>query len=201
MRLPKLREIKEALRAIIKGPYTSKFPFAPHQPLERFRGRPKYDRDKCIGCGACAQVCPPQTIELNDLVGENPPIRRLSLRYDSCIFCGQCEASCPTKEGIKLSREFDLADFNRQEIKDGVEKELLLCECCGETIGPKDQLLWLYQQLGPLAFTNPTILSCALSDTKATGAKPKAETFSRPDYLRLLCPKCRREIAFKEALG
>lgn len=37
MRYPKLRELKEALKALIKGPYTSKFPFKPHVPFERFR--------------------------------------------------------------------------------------------------------------------------------------------------------------------
>ena len=42
MRYPKLREIKEALKALVKGPYTSPFPFQEHKPFERFRGRPKF---------------------------------------------------------------------------------------------------------------------------------------------------------------
>jgi len=62
MRYPKLRELKEAIRALIKGPYTSRFPFEPHQPYERFRGKPEFRQDDCVGCGACFQVCPAKAI-------------------------------------------------------------------------------------------------------------------------------------------
>jgi len=70
MKYPKLRELKEAVRALIKGPYTSKFPYKPHVPYERFRGRPKFNTEFCIGCTACAQVCPTGAIQFKD-VSEN----------------------------------------------------------------------------------------------------------------------------------
>ena len=41
MRLPKIRELKEAITALIKGPCTSKFPYAPHEPAKRVRGKPE----------------------------------------------------------------------------------------------------------------------------------------------------------------
>ena len=66
MRKPKLRELKEAVTALVKGPYTSKFPkVAPTVP-EHFRGTPTYVEEDCVGCGSCAQVCPAGAIEIVD---------------------------------------------------------------------------------------------------------------------------------------
>ncbi|MCK5558003.1 MAG: 4Fe-4S binding protein, partial [Candidatus Hydrogenedentes bacterium] len=85
MRKPKLRELGEALKLLfIEGPYTSKFPKEPSIPPETFRGKPQYDEEKCIGCGACAQVCPSRAIEVIDNLETRK--RKLVLRYDICIF-------------------------------------------------------------------------------------------------------------------
>ena len=43
MRLPKIRELIEAIKALIKGPYTSRFPKETHKPHPNFRGQPQYD--------------------------------------------------------------------------------------------------------------------------------------------------------------
>jgi len=47
------------------------------------------DREKCIRCGRCADVCPTRVIAMNDqfphAIG------------DSCIACGHCVAVCPTE--------------------------------------------------------------------------------------------------------
>ena len=66
MRKPKLRELKEAVRAVIFGPYTSKFPFVPHTPPDGFRGKPEFDEEGCIGCAACAEVCPAVALRCYD---------------------------------------------------------------------------------------------------------------------------------------
>jgi len=138
MKYPKLRELKEAIRALIKGPYTSKFPYEPHKPAERFRGRSEFHQDDCIGCGACAQVCPAGAIEMKDERGK----RILTVNWNLCIFCGQCQANCPTSKGIMLSNEFDLATTEkRSELKQEIKKELVCCSCCREVIAPKEQTL------------------------------------------------------------
>ena len=195
MRYPKLRELVEAIKALIKGPYTSKFPFKPHVPEKKFRGKPEYNEDECVGCGACHEVCPAGCIEMSDVLDGDPPIRKLDLHYDSCIFCGQCQANCITKEGIKLSDKFDLAVFDRDEAIESVEKELVLCEACGCLIGAKDHLVWVAKKLGPLAYSNPTAYVSQLKDLRLAYLKvEQSEELTRQDRLNVLCPKCRRQI-------
>jgi formate hydrogenlyase subunit 6/NADH:ubiquinone oxidoreductase subunit I len=198
MRYPKLREIIEAVKALIKGPYTTDFPFKEHVPEKRFRGKPEYDKDKCVGCNTCSEVCPAGCIKTVDVIEGGVPVRKLELRYDSCIFCGQCQAYCITKEGIKLSNKFDLALFDRSEAVECVEKELVLCEDCGCVVGAKDHLVWVAKKLGPLAYSSPTSYLSALKELKLVYLKvEKSEEASRQDRIKVLCPKCRREITLE----
>jgi len=202
MKYPKLRELKEAVKALIQGPYTSKFPFEPHEPPERFRGRPKFYENDCTGCTACANVCPPGAITFEDKIEHGKPIRIFTLRYDICIYCGQCEANCLTSKGIMLSREFDLATTGkRTDLIEQVEKELVICEDCQHIVGPKDQILWVARKLGPLAFSNTTVMLFYLQNNglaKLGPAPEKSENFpQRSGRLKLLCPRCRRQVVLK----
>ncbi len=198
MRYPKLRELREAIRALIKGPYTSRFPYQPHKPYERFRGRSEFHEDDCVGCGACFQVCPARAIEMQDIKNK----RILTVNWDLCIFCGQCQANCITGKGIMLSNEFDLSTTGKRvELKQTIEKEFALCDCCGENIVPQDQILWVAQKIGPLCFSNPSLILFYLRVLAlATKEKfpPKEELeFGRYDRIKILCPRCRRLAAIK----
>lgn len=198
MRYPKLRELKEAVKALLKGPYTSRFPYEPHIPYEKFRGKPEFHEEDCVGCGACSQVCPAKAIEMRDEGNK----RILTLHLDLCIFCGQCQANCITEKGIILSKEFDLATTGkRQDLKQEIKKDILLCECCGETIGPAEQILWVARKLGPLTFTNPTLMLFYLRNLNLVSEEknpPKEEgELLRSDRIRILCPRCRREAVIK----
>lgn len=64
-------------------------------PLPRpFRGiirrlltpRPKVDKDECVGCGECEEVCPPKAISLRDGFPQ--------INYDACIRCYCCQEIC-----------------------------------------------------------------------------------------------------------
>ena len=198
MRYPKLRELVEAVRALIKGPYTSGFPFKSHIPEKRFRGKPEYYKEQCIGCGACKEVCPSGCIEMKDVLDSDIPMRKLELHLDSCIFCGQCQAACPTQEGIKLSSEFDTAVFDRNQAIESVEKELFFCEACGCIVGTKEHLLWVAKKLGPLAYSSPTAYLSALKKMKLAYLKVEKRDFlTRQDRIKILCPKCRREVTLE----
>ena len=75
--------------------------------------------------------------------------------FDACIMCGQCERYCPTGAGIRMSTDWDTAGFGPEDFEERVEKELFLCEVCGDVLAPADQIAWLTGRLGPIAFANP----------------------------------------------
>lgn len=190
MKKPKIRELIEAAKSLFSKPYTTKFPYGPPIPVPRgFRGRPKYDEKECVGCGACAQVCPVPDIYVEDITNETPPKRRLTIHLDECIFCGQCERYCITGKGIKLTEEYDLATYDRDSLRETVEKKLALCELCGSVIGPVDHIRWIAERVGESAFTNPTLMLTLLQTKEIP---PKAPFSRRPDRIRILCHKCRK---------
>jgi hydrogenase-4 component H len=197
MKKPKLRELKEALTSLVSSPYTTKFPFEPLQPAEAFRGLPEWHEEDCIGCGACAEVCPARTI---DVINEGNK-RILIHHFDNCIYCGQCQANCTTKKGIILSHRFDLAVFDRKQAEQVIEKELVRCEHCGGIVTTVDQLRWIARKVGSLAVANPTLtvaLHQRLGLTVDPSERPDEKMESRQDGYLIMCPSCRREIYLTE---
>jgi len=194
--LPKLRELKEAIRALIRGPYT--LPRGEARVAAAYRGFPQYYEDQCIGCATCFHVCPPRAIELED--NRETRTRVLTICLDNCITCGQCQASCPTKEGIKNTREYDQTTVNRADLRQrSVRKELILCESCAEIVGAKEHILWVARRLGPLAYSNPTLLLAGLQAAGVAAPEPPGDIdrgLQRGDKLRILCPRCRQEVSF-----
>jgi hydrogenase-4 component H len=199
MRKPKLRELKEAVTAVLKGPYTSKFPKEPHVPPPEFRGKPVYDTEGCMGCGTCKEVCPANAIEITDQIHNGKGTRKLTLYYDRCIFCGQCQANCLTRKGIRLTNEYDLATLDRSICYVDVSKELAICEICGAVIGAVQHIEWIANKLGPAAYSNPTLMLASLQEFEhaGNGSYPvRADRLKRQDHIRLLCPRCRRLTVF-----
>jgi len=199
MRLPKLRELKEAITAVFSPRFTTRFPAKPCVVPERYRGKPEFDIDSCIGCGACVNVCPsPNCLTMEDDLETDPPVRRITHRPYACIFCGNCQDNCTTETGIKLSNEWDLANLNKEETVETHEFELQLCQKCGATIGTKKHLIWLYEKLGPLAYANPSLL---IAKSGQLSTKPSVPAHLQPDgtpevsdFVRILCPKCKCEV-------
>jgi len=201
MKKPKLRELWEAIKALIRGPYTTKFPKVPSVPPPGFRGRPRYYPDECVGCNACAEVCPARAIDVEDIkTGKRKGIRRLTHHYDICIFCGQCQKACLTEKGIQLTDEYDLALDDRSKAIDTAEKELVFCERCGHLVGAVDHIKWIAKKLGPLAFANPNILLMRHDELELlpTSLGEDKQAYKRADHLKVLCPQCRREVIFEE---
>ncbi|MDD2889579.1 MAG: 4Fe-4S binding protein [bacterium] len=198
MKTPKIRELGEAIRALVGGPYTTKYPYEQTPMAKEFRGILKCDSEKCIGCGACIEVCPAESRKLeDDIKKEN---RKIIYYSDKCIFCGQCEAACPS-EALKHINEFDLADVKRDSYTEVVEKALVFCEKCGKTISTKQHLLWIADKVGELAYSNPTLwipLTRELNvvEHDKTNAYPY-----RSGHIVMLCPDCRREAWLHETWG
>ena len=197
MRLPKLRELKEAVTAVLSPRFTTRFPAEPCVVPERYRGKPEFDPDMCVGCGACVNVCPTSALTLVDESDGDHPMRRITLRYDTCIFCGSCRDNCTTQTGIRLSNQWDLAGLDRQSMTETHEHELQRCERCGTVIGTKKHLVWLCERLGPLAYANPSLLLAkndALSKERPDAASSQVAGVRTSDFMRMLCPRCKYEL-------
>ena len=197
MKLPKIRELIEAIKALIVGPYTSKFPAKPHTPHPNFRGQPKFNDQKCVGCCACEEVCPVFAIEHKDKAKDKNSAKRTMIHYtDTCILCGQCEAACiADNQGIKLSNDWKLSFFDRKNSFETIEKELELCEICGSTVACKDHLKLISEKIGELTYSNPTLY---LSRLKSLGIVDEnivsaMKDHGRSDRAKILCARCRRE--------
>jgi len=53
-----------------------------------YKNKPDVDRQKCIGCGRCAALCPRKNINISD--GK-------AVSYDKCTLCYRCVSHCPTQ--------------------------------------------------------------------------------------------------------
>lgn len=197
MKLPKIRELIEAIKALIIGPYTSSFPKGDFKPHPNFRGQPKYNQEKCVGCLACEEVCPVAAIGHKDEAAGAQNAKRIMIHYtDTCIFCGQCEAACiADHEGIKLSNDWELSFFNRSEAFETIEKKLELCEICGMPIACKDHLKWIAEKIGELTYSSPTLYLSRLASLGITDENilSAVKDQNRSDRFKILCSRCRRE--------
>jgi hydrogenase-4 component H len=202
-KLPKLRELKEAVVSLVKGPYTHPFPKEPTALPEWIRGCPQYDLEGCVGCGGCAEVCPVRAIEVRDAQREDGSWwRSLVLHYDNCVFCGECVRNCTTQRGVTLSRDYELSGFDRAEMVETVEKQLVTCELCGGRIGTRDHLRWVGRRIGALAAANPTLYLTEHEDLDLRDSLPRDErSLDRSDIQRVLCPACRRSVTLMDEWG
>ena len=199
MKKPKIRELTEAVKAVFSHRYTSRFPEEEAEVAPTFRGAPEYDDEGCIGCSGCYNVCPADAIHLEDSVDGTGGERELTVHLEECIYCGQCEKFCTTGEGIALSREYALSFSGESGPETGVTKDLVICEACGEVVGTRDHLLWLYDKLGGLAYSNPGVFLTYLENLDLARRDDLKERPShRSDRIRILCPECRRELTLIE---
>src|SRR5271157_5556769 len=120
-----ISKIKEALICLRAGRVTFRYPLEPMPAPKRFRGRPTIDGSKCLGCGACAAVCPPRLILMHDQDGR----RTVELNYSRCTYCARCQEICPVG-AMTCTEDFELATNNRENLSVKVELETVACRDC-----------------------------------------------------------------------
>lgn len=113
--------IPKLMKQFLKKPFTNLFPkkYTPNKvkdvkeinpPVKvppDFRGKIKYDKEKCIGCKMCVIVCPANAMEYQEKA------KKIKHYVSRCTMCGQCVEVCPVK-ALSSSKEFLLADTNKE---------------------------------------------------------------------------------------
>lgn len=91
---------------IQQGHRTGRFPAAPLDLPERFRGRPVIDPSRCRdGCRNCVDACPTRAITSDPL----------KIDLGACLFCGACEEACP-EGAVSYTRDYRLAVRQRGDL-------------------------------------------------------------------------------------
>jgi len=138
------------------------------------RGKHEFDEEKCIGCGACRNVCPNYTIDVVDK-GEE---RTVSVFLGRCTFCGGCMYDCP-EEAIKLTPQYEFASTSREGLYINSTLKREKCEGCGEYLFPEKQLTRVRERI------------LENIDAQVKGVfEEDMET-----YLKY-CPDCRKKISY-----
>ena len=119
-------KFKEAVICLGAGRVTLPYPFEPVDVPPKFRGKIKFDARKCIGCGGCANVCPPRCIVIEDL-GE---VSRIMFHLDRCIQCARCFEVCP-EDAIWPTDAFETATPDKSDLKSEMTLWMSTCQRCG----------------------------------------------------------------------
>ncbi|CNE76541.1 hydrogenase 4 subunit H [Yersinia rohdei] len=158
-------------KTILKvGDTTVKYPFKPLEVSAGFRGKPQYDAEQCIACGACTMACPANALTMETDIANGT--RQWQLFLGRCIFCGRCEEVCPTR-AIVLSQEFELAVFSKADLYQRANFTLAHCQQCHQPFAPKKEVDYVMALL----------VHSGMSAQEIEQQRPHFET----------CPACKRK--------
>lgn len=125
-------------------------------------GRPQVDREKCVGCGACARICAHDGPKMID--------GKMDIDWTACVGCGRCLQVCPV-EAITPAYahsatllNYKIAEYTKAVISGRPHFHISLvmdvspyCDCHGENDIPIVPDVGMFASFDPVALD----LACA----------------------------------------
>jgi ferredoxin len=98
--------------------------------------RTRLSKETCMGCAACVENCPTETLEFYD----HGALRHFKYSHYQCICCGSCVNVCP-EQAAALRHDLRPANLIRVFSKAEIRRvELRACVQCGALFAPVPQL-------------------------------------------------------------
>lgn len=107
-----------------------------------------YNDDMCLACGICADLCPTNSLELNDslkIVRSQSNNDYISIDKEGCVLCGLCASACAFGgldfeiDGVKSS---ELPNYPKWTHDSNInEEDCLFCGKCREAC-PQDSIFF-----------------------------------------------------------
>lgn len=126
-----LQGLALTFKHMVSPAVTRQYPMQRREPVPGARGlhalvrNPVTGKEKCVGCGLCAAMCPSQCIHIYTSEGEDH--KKVVDRYEvdvlRCVFCALCVEACPYG-ALALTDHFEYSGYTREEFN--YTKERLL---------------------------------------------------------------------------
>ena len=130
-----ISELKEALVSLKDKKVGLIKPEAPTPSLPSPQQKMVIYDKQCIGCGACATVCPADAISLT----ENRKYRAITIKIVHCIYCGMCVDTCP-ENALSLLSGDELSSPAKEHLHHELKIKLKRCEQCRTMMGPQKSI-------------------------------------------------------------
>jgi len=129
-----LKGLQVTFRNLRRKPVTLQYPDELPVLAPRYRGvhgltvDPETGLENCIGCQACARICPDQLITMTLEKREGHPGRypvKFYIDLNPCCFCGLCVEVCPTPmKALIMTSNFHMVSDQHKDLV--LTKEKLL---------------------------------------------------------------------------
>lgn len=100
---------------------TRQYPKEKREPFAGSRGlhalvRNPDGKEKCVGCGLCAAMCPSECIYIYTSEGDDHKkiVDRYEIEVLRCVYCALCVEACPYG-AVVLTEHFEYSNYTRED--------------------------------------------------------------------------------------